>query len=56
VLGPVGMFLSVPLTMAVKIALANHEGTRWVSVFLSSGQEVAAVSTQTDSGANEIES
>jgi len=56
VLGPVGMFLSVPLTMAVKIALANHEGTRWVSVFLGSGQEVAAVSTQTDSGANEIES
>jgi predicted PurR-regulated permease PerM len=57
VLGPVGMFLSVPLTMAVKIALANNESTRWVSVFLGSGQEVtAAASTKTDSRANGIES
>jgi predicted PurR-regulated permease PerM len=56
VLGPVGMFLSVPLTMAVKIALANNEGTRWVSIFLGSGQEVAAESTKTESGTNEIES
>ncbi len=34
VLGPVGMFLSVPLTNAASIALAAHEQTRWISVLL----------------------
>ncbi len=37
ILGPVGMLLSVPLTMTVKIALENFEGTRWVGVMLGSG-------------------
>lgn len=36
VLGPVGMFLSVPLTMAVKIALDSSEDTRWVAMLLGS--------------------
>ena len=40
VLGPVGMLLSVPLTMTVKIALENFEGTRWVGVMLGSGKEI----------------
>ena len=34
VLGPVGMFLSVPLTMALKIALEGSEETRWLAVLL----------------------
>ena len=34
VLGPVGMLLSVPLTIAVKIALDSHAGTRWMAVML----------------------
>ena len=34
VLGPVGMFLSVPLTMTAKIALESREDTRWVAVLL----------------------
>ncbi len=34
VLGPVGMFLSVPLTMTIKIALDSNEDTRWISVLL----------------------
>ncbi|MGQ9689045.1 MAG: AI-2E family transporter [Desulfobaccales bacterium] len=34
VLGPIGMLLSVPLTMIVKIALASDEGTRWIAVML----------------------
>ena len=34
VLGPVGMLLSVPLTIAIKIALDSHEDTRWMSVML----------------------
>lgn len=34
VLGPVGMLLSVPLTMIVKIALESDESTRWIAVLL----------------------
>jgi predicted PurR-regulated permease PerM len=34
VLGPVGMVLSVPLTMIVKIAMESHEDTRWIAVML----------------------
>jgi predicted PurR-regulated permease PerM len=34
VLGPVGMVLSVPLTMIVKIALESSEETRWIAVIL----------------------
>ena len=36
VLGPVGMFLSVPLTMTAKIALESREDTRWIAVLLGS--------------------
>lgn len=35
VLGPVGMILSVPLTMIVKIILETSDSTRWVSILLS---------------------
>lgn len=34
VLGPIGMLLSVPLTMIAKIALASEEDTRWIAVML----------------------
>ncbi len=33
-LGPVGMLLSVPLTMTAKIALESREDTRWLAVLL----------------------
>lgn len=36
VLGPVGMLLSIPLTMMVKIAMDHNEETRWISVLLDS--------------------
>jgi AI-2 transport protein TqsA len=39
VLGPVGMLLSVPLTMALKIGLGNREDTRWLSVLLGRDAE-----------------
>lgn len=32
--GPVGMFLSIPLTMIVKIALEQYEGTKWIAIML----------------------
>ncbi len=34
VFGPVGMFLSIPLTMVVKIALDSQENTRWIAIML----------------------
>ncbi len=36
VFGPVGMFLSTPLTMLMKIALENDPRSRWISILLSS--------------------
>jgi len=33
--GPVGMFLSVPLTMVGKVLLDNSEEFRWLSVAMS---------------------
>jgi len=37
VLGPVGMLLSIPLTIMVKIALENHPETYWLGVMLGAG-------------------
>ena len=34
VLGPVGMFLSVPLTMILKIVMEGSEETRWISILI----------------------
>jgi AI-2 transport protein TqsA len=34
VLGPVGMLLSVPLTITAKIALESRDDTRWIAVLL----------------------
>jgi len=42
VLGPVGMVLSVPLTMIVKIALESGEDTRKIAILLGSGGEASA--------------
>jgi predicted PurR-regulated permease PerM len=35
VLGPVGMFLAVPLTMTLKIAFDSNPQTEWIGVLLS---------------------
>ncbi len=38
VLGPVGMFISVPLTMTVKIVLESNDDTRWIAVLMGGEQ------------------
>jgi AI-2 transport protein TqsA len=53
--GPVGMLLSVPMTMVVKIALENSPTTRWISVLLDSeapGQQSGKNSLASTSLAN----
>lgn len=45
-LGPVGMLLSVPLTMVVKISLQVNPDTRWLAILLS-GDEVIHTATRT---------
>ena len=40
VLGPVGMFLSIPLTIMAKLALENQPDTRWIGVMLGSGKKI----------------
>jgi AI-2 transport protein TqsA len=42
IFGPIGMFLSVPLTVIVKITLENTNDFRWVAVLLDSPRAVAA--------------
>jgi len=38
--GPLGMFLSVPLTMVVKILLEYSDDMKWIAVLLGSGAEM----------------
>ena len=39
VFGPVGMLLSVPLTMTLKLALESDTRTRWVAILLGSARD-----------------
>ena len=38
ILGPVGMFLSVPITVVVKMLLEEHPQTRWIAALLGDGR------------------
>ena len=39
IFGPVGMLLSVPLTMTLKLALESDDRTRWIAIFLGSERD-----------------
>jgi predicted PurR-regulated permease PerM len=39
ILGTVGMFLSVPITMTIKIILEHNEKTRWLAILLGTPAE-----------------
>lgn len=43
VLGIIGMFLSVPLTMAIKIMLAQKKQTKWIAVLLGTQDEAQII-------------
>jgi len=45
VLGPVGMLLSVPLSMVAKIVLESNEQTRWLAIMLGSEAEARQIAT-----------
>ncbi|MCD6200618.1 MAG: AI-2E family transporter [Bacteroidales bacterium] len=46
ILGPVGMFLSIPITLVIKIILHSQPDTRWISVLLGNGLEVRSLKKQ----------
>jgi predicted PurR-regulated permease PerM len=39
VFGPVGMLLSVPLTMTLKLALESDKRTRWIAIIIGSERD-----------------
>ena len=53
--GPVGMLLSVPLTIIVKIVLENTEDLRWLAILLGNGQVDATIPARvTERGAKPV--
>ena len=45
VFGSIGMFLSVPLTMSIKIILEQNEKTRWFAILLGTEKEAQQLSS-----------
>ena len=52
-LGPVGMLLSVPLTMVVKLAAMSSDETRWISILLGSNDTTEVPDQQLETNENE---
>lgn len=51
VLGVAGTFLAAPLTMALRIVLDSHEGTRWIAVLMGPADRSAAAGEAPESRA-----
>jgi len=43
IFGTVGMFLSVPLTMSIKIILATNDKTKWIAVMLGTEENATSI-------------
>jgi len=43
ILGTTGMFLSIPLTLAAKIAFESRESTKWIAVLLGTEEDAQDV-------------
>jgi AI-2 transport protein TqsA len=55
ILGPVGMLLSVPLTITAKIALDSRDDTRWIAVLLGPESIAKSMIETTDKSTSESE-
>ena len=53
VYGPVGMLLSVPLTMALKMGLESNERTQWIALFLGSERDAEYALAKRQSAASD---
>ena len=45
ILGTVGMFLSVPLTMTIKVILEQNKSTQWIAILLGTEKETKKMAT-----------
>lgn len=52
IFGTIGMFLSVPLTIVVKIMLESNESTRWMAIMLGTGKEAIEALNEEDPDGN----
>lgn len=47
--GPIGMFLSVPITMLIKILLENSDDLRWIAILMGSARSLKKKTLDSDS-------
>jgi predicted PurR-regulated permease PerM len=53
VLGGVGLFLAVPLTMALKIVLDSDPGTQWIAVLMGTGRRSRSEAEDEENGGDD---